>query len=84
MDKKEIIIYSIVGISSLTLLAYTVHMFIGGLVSERTENTVMFIVVVIGAIAMGFMARNIVRRRRLHALYMQSLQNKEPSRQDES
>ncbi len=77
MNGKEIIIYGIVAISSLTLLAYTVHMFVGGLVSERTENTIMWTVVVIGAVAMGFMARSIVRRRRLHQLYMQQLQARE-------
>ena len=77
MNTKEIIIYGIVAISSLTLLAYTVHMFVGGLVSERTENTIMWTVVAIGAVAMGLMGRSIVRRRRLHQLYMQHLQAKE-------
>lgn len=46
------------------MLGYTVHMFIGGLVSERTEHIVMAIVVCIGAIAIGLMARDVVRRRR--------------------
>lgn len=61
---REIIIYSIISLSSLIMLGYTVHMFIGGLVSERTEHIVMAIVVCIGAIAIGLMARDVVRRRR--------------------
>ncbi len=83
MNGKEIVIYSIVAISSLTLLAYTVHMFVGGLVSERTEDILMWTVVAIGAVAMGFMGRSIVRRRRLHQLYMQQLQAREKQQSPE-
>ena len=61
---KEIIIYSIVALSSLTMLAYTVHMFVGGLVSEETEHALMAGVVVIGAIAIGLMAWDVIKRRR--------------------
>lgn len=61
---REIIIYGIVAVSSLILLAYTVHMFVGGLVSKQTEYTLMAVVVVVGAIAMGIMAWDVVRRRR--------------------
>lgn len=61
---REILIYGIIATSSLILLAYTVHMFIGGLVSERTETLAMIAVVCVGAIAMGLMAWDVIRRRR--------------------
>ena len=61
---REIIIYGIVGISSLILLAYTVHMFVGGLVSKEVEQAIMAVVVLIGALAMGLMAWDVVKRRR--------------------
>ena len=61
---KEILIYSIVALSSLTLLAYTVHMFVGGLVPEETEHKLMAGVVGIGIIAIGLMAWDVVKRRR--------------------
>ncbi len=61
---KEVIIYGLVALSSLTMLAYTVHMFIGGLVSEETESMAMGGAVIIGAIVMLILARDILRRRR--------------------
>ncbi len=60
---KEIMIYTLVALSSLTMLAYTVHMFVGGLVSEDTEHALMIAVVVLGATAMAFMAWDVVKRR---------------------
>lgn len=65
---KEIFIYSLISLSSLIMLAYTVHMFIGGLVSERTEHIAMAVIVSIGAIAIGLLARDVVKRRRMAAL----------------
>ena len=64
MPIREIVIYLIVAISSLILFAYTVHMFVGGLVEESTEKLLMVIAVTIGAIVMGFMARDIANRRK--------------------
>jgi len=61
---KEAIVYGVVAISSLILLGYTVHMFIGGIVSERTETLAMVVVMLIGAVAIGFMAWDVIRRRR--------------------
>jgi len=61
---KEAIIYSISGCSSLLILAYTVHMFIGGMVSEQTEYMVMAIVVLIAASVMLWMLMDVLRRRR--------------------
>lgn len=62
---KEIVIYGLVALSSLTMLAYTVHMFIGGLVSEETESLIMLGVVVTAAVGMALLARDVVRRRKL-------------------
>ena len=61
---KEVIVYGVVAISSLILLGYTVHMFIGGIVSERTETIAMVIAMAIGAIVIGFMVWDVIRRRR--------------------
>jgi len=60
---KEAIIYLIVAISSLLLMAYTVHMFVGGLVDEETENMITMIVLGVSATIMAFLGWDIVRRR---------------------
>ncbi len=60
---KETIIYLIVAISSLLLMAYTVHMFVGGLVDEETEQTITIIVLGISATVMAFLGWDIVKRR---------------------
>jgi hypothetical protein len=41
-----------------------VHMLIGGMVSENTEYTLIAVVCIADAIAIGFMARDVIRRRR--------------------
>lgn len=64
---REIIIYGIVAISSLTMIAYTVRMFIGGLVSPSTEYTIMAIVTLIGATVLAFLTWDVVKRRRAAA-----------------
>ena len=61
---KEAIIYGIISITSLILLGYTVHMFIGGIVSERTENIATVIVMLIGAVTYCFLAWDVIKRRR--------------------
>ncbi|HKJ22287.1 MAG TPA: hypothetical protein VKA13_04300 [Gammaproteobacteria bacterium] len=60
----EAFIYIIVAISSLTMITYVVHMFIGGLVSPGTEHSVMAVVLVVWASVIGVMAWDIIRRRR--------------------
>ena len=57
---REIIVYGMAATSSLILLAYAVHMFVGGLVSERTENIAMIVVTGIGAIAIALLARSAI------------------------
>ncbi len=66
---KEIILYGIVSISSLCILAFTVHMFVGGLVEEKTETLIMVGVVLTAATAMGFMVRDVLKRRREKSSY---------------
>lgn len=66
-DMREIIIYGIVGISSLTMIAYTVRIFIGGLVSRQTEYTIMALVTVIGAAVLAFLTWDVIKRRRAAA-----------------
>lgn len=60
---KEALIYSIVALSSLTVLGYTVHMFIGGLVEPETEKTAIIVAVIVGAIVIGLMAWDVIKRR---------------------
>jgi len=61
---KEIIIYSIAGLASLFIFGYSIHMFVGGLVSRETEILLIAGGCIVAAIAMGLMAMDIVRRRR--------------------
>jgi hypothetical protein len=61
---KEILIYLLVAIAGLSVLGYSVHMIIGGLVSKTTEYSAIIIACLLGAVVIAFMAWDIVRRRR--------------------
>jgi hypothetical protein len=61
---KEIIIYTIAAISSLFILGYTVHMFVGGLVKLQTEIAMIVAACGAGALVIGFMAWDVLRKRR--------------------
>ncbi len=61
---KEFFIYLLVAIAGLTVLGYSVHMFIGGLVSITIEYIAITIVCLLGLIVMLVMAWDIMRRRR--------------------
>jgi hypothetical protein len=61
---KEIVIYSIAAIACLAILAYSIHMFIGGLVSAELERMIMIGGTLVGATIIGLMARNVIRTRR--------------------
>jgi positive regulator of sigma E activity len=63
----EILTYAMVAISSLFIMGSVVHMMVGGLVSEKTEITLIVIICVIDAIAIGFMARDAYLRRKAAA-----------------
>ncbi len=64
MKPGEIAAYAVVAMSSLFIMGSVVHMLVGGLVSENTEITLITVVVVLDAIAIGFMARDVIRRRK--------------------
>ena len=81
MNIKEIVIYGLVGVSSLTMLAYTVHMFVGGMVSEQTENLIMAGAVLVGAVILGLLAWDIVRRRRRYEAYVASSKDEDETHQ---
>lgn len=61
---KEIIILSLVAISSIFILGYSLHMLIGGLVSPATEQLIITVACIVGAIIVAFMGWDIVRQRR--------------------
>lgn len=63
---KEILLYTVAGISSLIVLGYSVHMFVGGLVSAETETSLIAAICGVGALVIGIMAWDVVRRRRRH------------------
>jgi len=61
---REIAIYTIAALAGLAVLAYSIHMFIGGLVSAQSEKIVMIGATLAGAVIIGFMARDVVRTRK--------------------
>lgn len=61
---KETIILIIVAVSSLFILGYTVHMFIGGLVSKSTEQWAIIIAISIGIIVLSLLGLDIIKQRR--------------------
>ena len=61
---REIVILIIVAISSLFILGYSVHMFIGGLVSPETEKVSIAAAVLIGVVILLFLGLDIVKQRR--------------------
>jgi len=60
---REILVYLISGLASLFIFAYSVHMFVGGLVSIQTEITLMAIVVMIAAGIEIWLIRDAMKRR---------------------
>lgn len=64
MSGKEIVILVIVGFSSLFVLGYSVHMFIGGLVAPETEKWAIIIACSIGVAVLAFLGFDIVKQRR--------------------
>jgi hypothetical protein len=64
MTFKEILILIIVSLSSLFLLGFSIHMLIGGLVSESTELWAIVIASAIGTVIIGFLIADIFRQRR--------------------
>jgi len=61
---REAIFYAVGATISLFILGYAVHMMVGGLVSQQTEIAVIVGVIIVGSIGIGFMAWDVIRRRR--------------------
>jgi hypothetical protein len=61
---KEIIILTSVAASSIFILGYSIHMLIGGLVSEETEQWIIIGACSIGVAILIFMGWDIIRQRR--------------------
>lgn len=61
---KEVFILLFVAISSLSILGYSIHMFIGGLVSPQTEKIAIVTAVIIGAVILVLLGLDIIRQRR--------------------
>ena len=61
---REVIILIFVAISSLFVLGYSVHMFIGGLVSPQTEKISIIVACSIGAVVLLFLGLDIIKQRR--------------------
>jgi len=61
---KEIALYTIAAISSVVVLGYTVHMFVGGLVKPETETRLIIIACIIGALVVSVLAWDVIRRRK--------------------
>ncbi len=62
---KEAPVYLAVAVSSLLIMCFFVHAMVGGLVSEQTEYTLYGVICAIDLTVMGFMARDVIRRRRV-------------------
>jgi hypothetical protein len=62
---KESPVYIVVAASSLLIMCFFVHAMVGGLVSEETEYTLYGVICAIDLAVMGFMARDVIKRRKL-------------------
>jgi len=61
---KEILIYVMVGVSSLLIMTFVVHIFVGGMVSPETETTIQEAVAGVLLLLFALAAWDVVRRRR--------------------
>ena len=61
---KEIAVYVVVALSSLLIMGFVVHMLVGGMVSPETEYLLITIVCLADLVAIGYMARDVILRRR--------------------
>ena len=62
---KELLVYGISGIASLFIFGYSVHMLVGGLVSEQLEIGLIALVVLVAAAAEIYFIRDALLNRRL-------------------
>lgn len=66
MQKREMLVYLLVAGSSVLLISFVVHMFIGGMVDEQTETDITLGVMglwTLGLIGLGYDIRRKRRQR---------------------
>lgn len=61
---KEIAIYLLAAAGGIFVFGYSLHMFVGGLVSPETETIIITTGCLVAVAVMAFMARDIAKRRR--------------------
>ncbi len=61
---KEALFYAVCAALSLFILGYAAHMMVGGLVRPATERTIIAGAVLAGAAVIGWMAWDVLRRKR--------------------
>jgi len=59
----EILIYVIAAVSALFIAGFSVHMFIGGLVSTEVEYQIIAVFCLIIIAVIGYMAWDVIQRR---------------------
>jgi putative Mn2+ efflux pump MntP len=62
---KEAILLIFVAASSIFILGYSIHMLIGGLVAEATEQWIIVCACLLGTVILAFLGWDIIRQRRL-------------------
>jgi hypothetical protein len=60
----EILIYLTIALGSLIMMGYTVHMFVGGLVSAETEYLLIAFTCLSVACIIGYMAWDVIQKRK--------------------
>ena len=63
MQKREMAIYLLVAASSVLLISFTVHMFIGGVVDEQTETNITLGVMGVWTLVLAGLGWDIKRKR---------------------
>jgi len=61
---KKILIFILVCIGFEGLLGYSVHMFIGGQVSQEREQTIIIIAMSVAAVVLVFMGIDLIKQQR--------------------
>jgi len=61
---KEFLVFGISSLAALFIFGYSVHMFVGGLVSKNTEILLIITVVLVSAVAIGYFLWETFRNRR--------------------
>jgi uncharacterized membrane-anchored protein len=64
---KEIILYTIAGLTSIFVLGYSIHMLIGDMVSPTTERWAITVACCIGVAIIAVMVWDVVRQRKKRA-----------------